>query len=144
MSINSGNACYIHHWCMASVILSSLIGFNGVLSPGSCKLPPSLAMQRLNELAQLYMKESDGSQECRLAIAHIGRVKKLTKAILNKTLSTHVHKSAFDGINFGANPHGILSVTMDDHLHSCEAGIMMNLAEVAYHGLTACKGTNQG
>jgi hypothetical protein len=25
----------------------------------------------------------------------------------------------------------------DDHLHSCEAGIMMNLAEVAYHGLTA-------
>jgi hypothetical protein len=121
---------------MASAVFSSLIGFNRVLSPRSCKPPPSLAMQRLNKLAQLNMKESDGSQECRLAIAHIGRVKKLAKAILNKTFSTHIHKSAFDGINFGANPHGILGATINDHLHSCEAGIMMNLAEVAYHGLT--------
>ncbi len=94
-------------------------------------------MQRLNELAQLDMKESDGSQECHLAIAHVGHVKKLAKAILNKTFSTHVHRTAFDGIDFGANPHGILGATMDDHLHSCEAGIMMNLAEVACHGLTA-------
>jgi hypothetical protein len=88
-------------------------------------------------MAQLDMKESDGSQDFRLAIAHVGRVKKLAKAILNKTFSTHIHRSAFDGIDFGANPHGILGATTDDHLHSCEAGIMMNLAEVAYHGLTA-------
>jgi hypothetical protein len=80
------------------------------------------------------MKESDDSQECHLAIAHVGCVKKLAKAILNKT---HIHRSAFDGIDFGANPHGILGATTDNHLHSCEAGIMMNLAEVAYHGLTA-------
>jgi hypothetical protein len=123
---------------MASVVSSSLISSNGVLSPGSCKLLPSLAMQRLNELVQLDMKESDGSQECCLAIAHVGHVKKLAKAILNKTFSTHIHRSAFDGIDLGANPHGILGATMDNHLHSCEAGIMlMNLAEVAYHGLTA-------
>jgi hypothetical protein len=83
------------------------------------------------------MKESDGSQECHLAIAHVGHVKKLAKAILNKTFSTHIHRSAFDGIDFGANPHGILGATTDDHLHSFEACIMMNLAEVAYHGLTA-------
>jgi hypothetical protein len=51
MSINLGNACRIHCWCMASVVSSSLISSNGVLSPRSCKPPPSLAMQRLNELA---------------------------------------------------------------------------------------------
>ncbi len=79
MSINLGNACCIHHLCIASAVFSSLISFNRVLSPGSCKPLPSLAMQRLNNLAQLNMKESDGSQECRLAIAHIDMLRNSQK-----------------------------------------------------------------
>jgi hypothetical protein len=34
------------------------------------------------------------------------------------------------------NPNGILVATTEDHLHACESGIMLNLAEVAYGGLT--------
>jgi hypothetical protein len=32
--------------------------------------------------------------------------------------------------------YGILVATTDDHLYACESGIMLNLAEVAYGGLT--------
>jgi hypothetical protein len=31
---------------------------------------------------------------------------------------------------------GILVATTEDHLHACESGIMLNLAEVTYGGLT--------
>jgi hypothetical protein len=48
----------------------------------------------------------------------------------------HPLRNAFDGVPFGANKHGILVATTEDHLHACESGIMLNLAEVAYGGLT--------
>jgi hypothetical protein len=48
----------------------------------------------------------------------------------------HPLRNAFDGVPFGANKHGILVATREDHLHACESGIMLNLAEVAYGGLT--------
>jgi len=48
----------------------------------------------------------------------------------------HAHRNAFDGIDFGANKHDILRAATEDHLHSCESGIMFNVAEVAYKGLT--------
>jgi hypothetical protein len=51
----------------------------------------------------------------------------------------HAHHNAFDGINgidFSANEHGILVATAKDHLHSFESGVMLNLSEVAYGGLT--------
>jgi hypothetical protein len=51
----------------------------------------------------------------------------------------HAHRNAFDGIDYGANEHGILVATAKDHLHSCESGIMLNLVEVAYGGLTDSK-----
>jgi hypothetical protein len=49
---------------------------------------------------------------------------------------TQILRNAFDGVPFGANKHGILVATTDDHLHACESGIILNLAEVAYGGLT--------
>jgi hypothetical protein len=48
----------------------------------------------------------------------------------------HAHRNAFDGIDFGANEHRILVATAEDHLQSCKSGIMLNLAEVAYGGLS--------
>jgi hypothetical protein len=51
----------------------------------------------------------------------------------------HPLRNAFDGEPFGANKHGILVATTEDHLHAGESGIMLNLAEVAYGGLMAAK-----
>jgi hypothetical protein len=66
-------------------------------------------------------------------------VQKLAKAILNKVFCLHPHQNSFDGVNFGANTHGVLVTTTDDHLHSCKAGVLLNLAKVANGGLTAAK-----
>ncbi len=44
-------------------------------------------------------------------------------------------RNAFDNVPFGANKHGILVATTEDHLHACELGKKLNLAEVAYGGL---------
>jgi hypothetical protein len=48
----------------------------------------------------------------------------------------HPLRNAFDSVPFGANKHGILVATTEDHLHAYESGIVLNLAEVAYGGLT--------
>jgi hypothetical protein len=86
---------------------------------------------------QLLPTESTQQRkEKRLVVQHLCRVKRLSKNILGKVFSIHAHRNAFDGIDFGANEHGILVATAEDHLHSCELGIMLNLAEVAYGGLT--------
>jgi hypothetical protein len=45
-------------------------------------------------------------------------------------------RNAFDSVSFSANKHGILVATTEDHLHACESGIMLSLAEVACGGLT--------
>jgi hypothetical protein len=47
--------------------------------------------------------------------------------------------NAFNSIPFGANKHGILVATTEDHLHACKSGIMLNLSEVAYGGQTAAE-----
>jgi hypothetical protein len=51
----------------------------------------------------------------------------------------HPLRNAFDSVPFGANKHGILVATTEDHLHACKSGIMLNLAEVAYGGLMAAE-----
>jgi hypothetical protein len=48
----------------------------------------------------------------------------------------HPLRHAFDSMLFGANKHAILVASMEDHLHACELGILMNIAEVAYQILT--------
>jgi hypothetical protein len=63
-------------------------------------------------------------------------VQKLARAILNKDFLMHPHQNAFDRVDFGANSHGVLVATMDDDLHSCKSGSLLNLIKVAYHGLT--------
>lgn len=45
-------------------------------------------------------------------------------------------RSDFDGAPFGANVHGALAATAEGHLLAMESGAMLNLAEVARHGLT--------
>ena len=138
---------------MASAVNSTAVGSGGVLH-GGCQKPPIEVLNRLNYLA--LMDVTDDAQSGPMAIVnkilpvdtakqrrekkpvvqHMRRVNKLATGILNKVFSMHPHLNAFDGMDFGANKHGILVATVEDHLHSCEAGIMLNLAEVAYGGLT--------
>jgi hypothetical protein len=74
--------------------------------------------------------------EYKKALDFLNRRVKLARNILGRTYSMHPLRNAFDGVPFGANKHGILVATTEDHLHACESGIMLNLAENAYGGLT--------
>jgi hypothetical protein len=68
--------------------------------------------------------------EYKKALDFLNRRVELARNILGRTYSMHALRNAFDGVPFGANKHGILVV------HACESEIMLNLAEVAYGGLT--------
>jgi hypothetical protein len=77
--------------------------------------------------------------EYKKALDFLNRRVKLARSILGKAYSMHPLRNAFDGLQFGANKHGILVATTEDHLHACESGIILNLAEVAYGGLMAAE-----
>jgi hypothetical protein len=81
-------------------------------------------------------------REYKTAFKFLNRRVKLARSILAKTCSMHLLRNAFDGVPFGANKHGILVATTEDHLHACKSGIMLNLAEVAYRGLAAAESKN--
>jgi hypothetical protein len=150
---NNGSAGCIHHGCMALAVNSTAVGPDSALH-GGCQKPPIEVLNRLNDLAlmdvsdnanlgpmaliqQLLPAESSKEQrEKHLVVQHLCCVQRLSKNILGRVFSMHAHQNAFDYIDFGANEHGILAAMAEDHLHSCESGIMLNLAEVAYSGLT--------
>jgi hypothetical protein len=151
--INNGSAGRVHRRCMALAVNSTAVGPDGALHGGYQK-PPIQVLNSLNDLALMAVNNNANSgpmaliqqllpsgstnqwKEKRLVVQHLCHVKRLSKHILGKVFSMHAHLNAFDGIDFGANEHGILVATAEDHLHSCESGIMLNLAEVAYGGLT--------
>ena len=81
--------------------------------------------------------------EYKKALKYLNMRVKLARSILGKTYSMHPLMNAFVGVPFGANKLGILVATTEDHLHACESGIMLNLAEVAYGGLTPPKYLNK-
>jgi hypothetical protein len=71
-------------------------------------------------------------------VAYIQQQQRLAKAILGRTLLMHPLRNAFTDMPFGANKHGILVVTVEDHLHSCESGILLHhTTKVAYKHLMA-------
>jgi len=146
---NSGNAGRVHQACMTSAIQAS-----NTENVAGCRLVNIDVINQLNKLATTQVDESvpgpakivsdtllrdtaNERQEHKNSLALVQRMAKLAKVILGKTYSMHALKNAFDGIPFGANCHGILVATTDDHMHSAEAGIMLNVTQVSYHGLTA-------
>lgn len=152
MSVNGGHAGRVHRGCMASAVNSTSVGANGVLS-GGCRKPPTQVLKRLNDLAlldvgnegsglmavvgDLIPTESRGARtQNRQVAGYLSFVKKLAKTILTKVFSMHPHRNAFDGLDFGANAHGILVAATEDHLHSCESGVMLYFGQVAYFSLT--------
>ena len=146
-AINGGVAGRIHRGCGSSALcLYGALNAKGYLSK-SCSEPPTQEMKTLNALALVdvgdqgelirHIRELNlGSKEESVLVPYVRRVKKLSKAILGRVFSMHPVRNAFDGIDFGANQHGILTATTEDHMHSCESGSMLHVAEVAYGGLT--------
>jgi hypothetical protein len=146
MSINSGNAQRVHCSCMPSGLQAS----NTIV--GCCLAYPDVISQ-LNKIAMMELNEClpDHAKtisktlprstnlekyEYKKASGFLNRRVKLARSRLGITYSMHPLRNAFDGVPFGANKHGILVATTEDHLHACVSGIMLNLAEVAYEGLT--------
>jgi hypothetical protein len=72
---------------------------------------------RLNDLLGPASVQESRKQH-KLAFEYLLQVKKVIKAILNKTFSMYKLINAFDGIDFGSNNHGVLVTTTEDHLHS--------------------------
>jgi hypothetical protein len=143
---NSRKAGRVHHSCMTSSLQAS----NTVA--GCCLANPDVISQ-LNKIAMIKLNKcvpgpaktiSDTlprlttleKHEYKKALGFLNRRVKLARSILGRTYSMHPLRNAFDGVPFGANKHGILVATTEDHLHACESGILLNLAEVAYGGLT--------
>jgi hypothetical protein len=58
------------------------------------------------------------------------------RSILRHPFSMHPIKNAFDGIDFGSWSAGIHDASLDDFMHSVEAGMMTYIAETVYDGLT--------
>jgi hypothetical protein len=141
--------------CSKSAIhLSVAVGVDNYITQ-PCSKPPMQVLGRLNLLAilDLSAEVSNGplsivwehllpeelsktKREYHRVADHLSQVPKLAKGILNKVFTMHPHWNAFDGMDFGTNTHSVLVATMDNHLHSCEAGVMLNLADVADSGLT--------
>ena len=150
-SINSGNAGRVHRSCMASAIQASNV--SATINCDGCRLANPNVFRQLNNIALVDISEgspgplktiydslpqnsANAKREFKSAVAYIQRQQRLAKAILGGTFSMHPLMNAFDGIPFGANKHGILVATTEDHLHSCESGILLHIAEVAYQILT--------
>ena len=117
MAINSGNAGRIHRGCGSSAIhLGNALDGTGILST-SCRPPPTEILKRLNGLALLDVSglqeqgrlnellgpaiDRESRKQHKLAVEYLLRVKRLAKAILNKTFSMYElshQSSAGDGI----------------------------------------------
>ena len=155
VSSNNGTAGRIHRGCGSSALhLANALNSDGILSQ-KCRPPPTAIMRRLNDLALLDAADDQTSSDViegilpttgdnataesrkqnKLTLELLDRVKRLAKGILYKTFSTHAIENAFDGIDFGANEHGLLIAAVDDDLHSNEAGVLHALSEVCFGGL---------
>ncbi len=155
-AINNGSASHVHRRCMALAVNSTAVGPGGALH-GGCQKPPIEVLNRLNDLTLMDVGDDANLgpmavvnkilpadtakqwKEKKPVVQLIHHVNRLATNILAKVFLMHPHRNAFDGIDFGTNKHGILVATAEDHLHSCEVGIMLNLVEVAYGGLTESK-----
>lgn len=149
--VNTGNAGWVHRSCMTSAVKASDVSNTG--HPLGCRLVNHDVIGQLNNMALTQLDdESPGplrairttlpqetsaeKREYKKSVSYLRRRVSLANAILGKTYSMHPLRSAFEGVPFGANKHGILVASTDDHLHAGESGILLNIAEMAYHGLT--------
>jgi len=156
VAANNGSAGRIHRGCGCSVVEHTIALANHESNVLPCGDPPTQAIKRLNDLALLDLSDEaeegpvallgdvlppdeslQSRREHRSVVSFLRRVQKLAREILNDVFSMHPHRNAFDGIDFGANVHGVLVATGDDQLHASEAGVMLKLAVASYGGLTA-------
>jgi hypothetical protein len=132
-SINSGNAGRVHRSCMTSGLQASN------MVAGCCLANPDV-ISKLNKIAMMELNEclpgpaktisdtlptSTTLEKCeyKKALDFLNRRVKLARNIHGRTYSMHPLRNAFDGVPFGANKHGILVATTEDHLHVCEGTI---------------------
>lgn len=141
-STNSGNAGRVHHSCMASAVVASNVSTATNTSP--CQLASHEVIHELNKLALASTNEmvnapaqdlsntlptvtATEKREYKRAIEYLKHQKRVAISILGRVFSMHPLRNAFEGIPFGANCHGILVATTEDHLHATELGIMFTL-----------------
>jgi hypothetical protein len=73
----------------------------------------------ISQVHQLLPVNSRNEQlEKRRALELFRHVQKLSIGILGSIFTMHAHRNAFDGIDFGANEHGILVATSVSKLQS--------------------------
>lgn len=148
-SSNKGGAGRVHRACMCSAVYASDASFD------SCsKLVNVDVVNALNDLA---LKPKDNicqtienilpgvsgrdKRENKAAKDFVKRKVSLATALLGNPYTLHPLRSAFEGLSFGANKHGVFVASADDHLHSNEAGLLLNANHVAYHSMTKTEAT---
>jgi hypothetical protein len=106
--------------CLASPDVISQLNGIAIMELSKSVHCPAMTIRKLLPRLTTLQKH-----EYKKALEFLNRRVKLARSILAKTYSVHPLWNAFDGVPFGANKHGILVATTEDHLHACKSGIML-------------------
>ena len=66
----------------------------------------------------------------------------ICETVLSSALSMHPMHNAWEEVDFGDNPNGICSATIDDPMHFCEGGLMMYIAKSVFDSFTDTEKTS--
>ncbi len=139
LKLNSGEAGRVHRNCMCSYL--------NIDDPYHvCKKVNLATLQKLTAQASITEHEisskissnpvfSPAEDEC-LARNYLPKQRSMFRSILRHPFTSHPIKNAFDGINFGSWTAGIHDATLDDFMHSVEAGMIAYITKSVYDGLT--------
>jgi hypothetical protein len=137
---NSGGAGRVHRSCMCSYL--------HIDDPfHDCKKVNIETLNLLNAHARISDEDIavkinttptvlSSAQDARIMKTFLLKQRTMFRSILRHPFTTHPLKNAFDGISFGSWSAGIHDATLDDFMHSVEAGMISYITETVYDGLT--------
>ena len=145
---NTSTAGRVHRACMCSASHASdavaqsckeLIAVRLVDELNSAALlSTDAALEKIKE--DFPSSTSASRKQIKIASDFIKVKVKLATKILAKPYSLHPLRNGFRGIKFGSNERNVFEATVEDHLHSMEAGVIMYANNVLYGSLTDAEG----
>ena len=123
-----------------------------LLDTGSCHGKCTPVPKKVIDQLQVAAHTTSASEEVRIGVekvksgvgntragklaTYVDKRARIASDILEQVFTTHVHSSAFEGVHFGANPHGIFKATVDDLMHSHDGGLVIYTAESVFEPFT--------
>jgi hypothetical protein len=140
LKANSGGAGRVHRSCMCSYL--------NIDDPyHECRNVNSSTLNQFTYLATISEEDMDArissdqfalstTKDRRITKSFLLKQRTMFRGILRHPYTTHPIKNGFTEIDFGSWPSGIHNATLDDFMHSVEAGMLAYITETVYDGLT--------